>query len=92
MRGEIQGQQLLAHRLGNFGTAMPGRATEQPRAAVEQLAAFAGPVAHTLGADEQLRGTLELPVVGEGHPLVVEVRCHGVTPEGRHGSAGCPAD
>ena len=76
VRGEIQGQQLLAHRFGDLGTAMPGGAAEQPGAAIEQLAAFGIPVAHALGADEQLRCALELAVVGERHPLVVQIRRH----------------
>ena len=76
MRGEIQGQQLLANGFGDLAAAMAGRTAEQARTAIEQLATLSIPVTHALGADKQLRRTLELAVVGERHPLVIQIRRH----------------
>ena len=76
MRGEVQGQQLFANGFGDLAAAMAGGTAEQPRAAIEQRATFAIPVVHTLGADKQLRGPLELAVIGKRQPLVIQIHRH----------------
>jgi len=65
---------LVGNRLHDLGTRVAGVHAPQPGDAVEDLAAFRRPEVHVLGAREQARRLLELPVRRERHP----VRVHGV--------------
>ncbi len=72
-RGVIHLRDLLRDRLGDFPAAVAGVDAPQARRGVEHLAAFRGPVVEALGAGEQARVRLELPVRGERHPERIEV-------------------
>ena len=72
-RREFHGLELLRDRLGDFAPAVTGVHAPQARDAVEHLAAVGGPVVHALGARQQPRIRLELPIGRERHPKCVEI-------------------
>ena len=71
--GEIELADLLADRLDDLRPAMSGIDAPQTRGAVEHLASIVGGEVHALGADEQARRPLILPVRRERHPECFEV-------------------
>ena len=71
--GEIELADLLADRLDDLRPAMAGIDAPQPGGAVEHAASVVGGVVHALGADEQARRLLVLPVRRERHPECFEI-------------------
>ena len=69
----VELQKLLAHRVGDLRPRVAGVHAPQARRAVEHLAAVVAPVVHALGAHEQARVLLELPVRRERHPIGFEI-------------------
>ena len=59
---------LVLHRLNDLVAPVPGVAAPKARRAVQHLTPVIGRVVHVLGADEQARIALELPVGCERHP------------------------
>ncbi len=75
-RGIIELACLLADRLGDLRPAVAGIYAPETGGAVKHLTAVMGRVVHVLGADEQARLLLELPVCRKGHPEGAKiVRC-----------------
>jgi len=72
----VQRHQLFPHRVGDFHTAMPGRASEQARASVEDRLILFAVIVRPFGPAEQLRLRAEVAVRGEGHPVMVEIGAH----------------
>ena len=71
---EVHGVDLARDRVGDGLAAMAGVHAPQARGRVEDLSALGRPVMHALGARQQPRVLLELPVGGEGHPEGVQPR------------------
>ncbi len=64
---------LTLDRRDDLGMAVPGVAAPQAGGAIEDAPPVGGGVMQPLGADEQARLRLELPVGGERHPVRLEV-------------------
>ena len=71
--GEVELADLLADRLDDLRPAMAGVDAPQSRGAVEHASPVVGRVVHALGADEQARRLLVLPVRRERHPEGFEI-------------------
>jgi hypothetical protein len=79
-RGELHGIELPSHRIRDLRSTMSGVHTPQAGDTIQHFATILGPVVHALGASEQSRIGLELPVSRERHPECVEIggRRYGV--------------
>ncbi len=69
----LHGAELLRDRFSDFAPSVPGIDAPQARDPVEHFASVGSPVVHALGACEQARIRLELPIRREGHPKGVEI-------------------
>ena len=72
-RRVVEAADLIAHRFHDLAPAMAGIDAPEARRAVQHLAALDGGVMHVLGAGEEARLGLELPVRGERHPEGFEI-------------------
>src|SRR4029077_8409706 len=68
----VERLQLLGDRGRYFGAAVTRGGSEKPGAAIENLAPGRSPIVHAARTVEQAWLTLELAIVGEGHPMAFQ--------------------
>src|SRR5205807_8427137 len=71
-RREGERLQLLGNRSRYFDPAVTSGGSEKPGAAIQNLAPRRSPVVHAACTLEQAWLTLELAIVGEGHPMAFQ--------------------
>src|SRR6266478_2349000 len=71
-RREVERLQLLGDCSRYFGPAVTSGCSEEPGAAVKDLAPRRSPIMHAARTVEQAWITLELAIVGEGHPMAFQ--------------------
>ncbi len=72
-RRVVELHQLAVHRLGDLRPGVAGIDAPEAGRAVDHLPAVMAPIVHALGAHEEARRLLELPVGRERHPERFEV-------------------